>query len=444
MRVFTTINYNGCKCFYIDGPGGSGKTFVYKTIYNLLKSQSKNVCCMAFTGIAATLLPTGKTVHKVLGLPVPLLSDSSSNISVQSKEGQFLRETDVFIWDEAPMAPRYALEIMDRTLKDIMNNNLLFGGKIVILGGDFRQLLPVLPRANRSELINLSIKNSLLWNSFTKFKLCRNMRITDEDIAFSEFVLDIGNGDLNDDDNNVSIPERCIIRNTNFINCTYGDLIRNHLYDELSSSVILSPRNADVNEINKMIVSLLDSRNERMYTSVDSADNCDDNGLMRELILPEYLNSLNPQSLPPYELHLRINCIVILIRNISINDGLCNGTRLRILDLTDNLLKCKIITSDKAGGIVFINRITLYSDNDYPFTFKRRQFPVRHAFAMTINKAQGETFSNVFIDLRKNVFTHGQLYVAMSRVRTWNGLKILIVSETDNKVKNYVFKEILL
>ena len=83
--------------------------------------------------------------------------------------------------------PCYALEIMNRTLKDIINNNLLFGGKIVILG-DFRQLLTVLSRENRSELINLSIKNSFLWNSFTKFKLYRNMRITDKDIAFSRFL----------------------------------------------------------------------------------------------------------------------------------------------------------------------------------------------------------------------------------------------------------------
>ena len=117
---------------------------------------------MAFTGIAATLLPKGMTVHKVLGLLVPLLSDSSSNIPVQSKEGQFLRQTDVFIWDEAPMAPRYVLEIMDKTLEDIMSNDLLFGGKIVILGGDFRQLLPILPRSIRSETINLSIKSSIL------------------------------------------------------------------------------------------------------------------------------------------------------------------------------------------------------------------------------------------------------------------------------------------
>ena len=91
LSVSKVIDYNSSRCFYIDDPGGSAKTFVYTTLYNLLKSQNKNVCCMAFTGIAATLLPKGMVVYKVLGLPVPLLSDSSSNIPVQSKEWQFLR-----------------------------------------------------------------------------------------------------------------------------------------------------------------------------------------------------------------------------------------------------------------------------------------------------------------------------------------------------------------
>ncbi|KMQ88044.1 hypothetical protein RF55_12537, partial [Lasius niger] len=114
-------NHNN-NCFYIDGPGGSG--------------------------IAATLLPEGKTTHKTFGLPVPLFNDSSSSIKIQSKEAQYLKETDIFIWDEAPMTPRYALEIIDRTLRDIMSNDLPFGGKIILLGGDFRQLLPIKMRVD--------------------------------------------------------------------------------------------------------------------------------------------------------------------------------------------------------------------------------------------------------------------------------------------------------
>ena len=214
-----------------------------------------------------------------------------------------------------------------------MSNDLLFGGKIVILGGNFRQLLPILSRSIRSEVINLSIESSILWNGFHKFQITCNMRAIDEDNSFSKFVLDMGNGDLNDNNDNIDIPERCITTDSNFLNSMYRHLVTNHLCDEMSSSVILATRNLDVNEINKTVVSLLDSYNKRVYTSVDSADHCDDNGLMGEGILPEYINSLNPQNLPPHELHLRVNSIVMLIRNISIHKGLCNGTRLRTLDL---------------------------------------------------------------------------------------------------------------
>ena len=107
------------------------------------------------------------------------------------------------------MAPRYALEIMYRTLKDIISNDRLFGGKIDILGGEFRQLLPILPRSIRSEVINLSIQCSILWNVFHKFQLTWNIRAIDEDISFPKFVLEVENGDLNDSNDNIDIPERC-------------------------------------------------------------------------------------------------------------------------------------------------------------------------------------------------------------------------------------------
>ena len=133
----------------------------------------------------------------------------------------------------------------------------------------------------------------------------------------------------------------------------------------------------------------------------------------------------------------------MLIRNLSINEGLCNGTRLMVIELTDHLLKCKILTGDKTGDIVFLNRITLYCENVYPFTFSRRQFPIKLAFAMTINKSQGQTFDRVGIDLRKDVFNHRQLYVAFSRVRSWQSLKVFLGNQRDNRyVKNYVYKEI--
>ena len=106
----------------------------------------------------------------------------------------------------------------------------------------------------------------------------------------------------------------------------------------------------------------------------------------------------------------------MLIRNINCNEGLCNGTRLRVLDFSNHIIKGEILSGDKTGDIVFISQIILSCNDQYSFNFKRRQFSARPAFATSINKGQGQTFMNVGIDLRKDVFTHGQLYVALSRV----------------------------
>ncbi|CAG9765932.1 unnamed protein product [Ceutorhynchus assimilis] len=126
----TDENNEETSCIYIDGPGGSGKTYLYTTLYGMLKTRNKNVCTMAFTGIAATLLPHGRTVHKTFGLPVPLFSDSNSSIKNNTKEANYLKSVDVFIWDEAPMAPKDALEVIERTLRDLTNNRLPFGAEL--------------------------------------------------------------------------------------------------------------------------------------------------------------------------------------------------------------------------------------------------------------------------------------------------------------------------
>jgi len=231
------------------------------------------------------------------------------------------------------MAPRYALEIMDRTLRDIMNNDFPFGGKIILLCGDFRQLLPINIHATRNEIVNLSIKFSSVWRHFVKFSLTQNMRVFPEEIEFTKFLLDIGDGTLNDSNDNIQIPECCIAPiDANIVEDIYGDLIRKKEFVKMSKCAILSARNIDVDEINKKVVELLDIANERIYTSVDSAVN-NDNGDIGEALLPEYLNSLSPSSLPPHELRLRPHCIIMLIRHLSINEGLCNGTRLMIIEL---------------------------------------------------------------------------------------------------------------
>ena len=350
-------NNRNQRCFFVDGPGGSGKTFIYNTLYHLIKGRKLNVNTMAFTGIAATLLPEGKTVHKTLGLPVPLFADSSSSIKAQSEQGQTLKNVDVFIWDEAPMAPQYALEIMDRLLKDIMQSNSLFGNKIVVLGGDFRQLLPIKENGTKTEIINLSIKFSSLWRHFRKFALTKNMRVLPEELEFAKFVLNVGDGKLNDNHDNIVIPP-CLLSDSNadIVEDIYGEAVRNQDFRKISTRAILSARNIDVDAINKKVVTLLDPSTEKIFTSIDSVDISDDNGEIAATILPEYSHTLSPPSLPPLELCLRKHSVIMLIRNLNINEGLCNGTRLLVLDFTEHLLKCEILTGDHSGIITFISQ----------------------------------------------------------------------------------------
>lgn len=105
----------------------------------------------------------------------------------------------------------------------------------------------------------------------------------------------------------------------NIVERIYGDYIGNKRYEQPAKCAILYARNADVDEINKAVIKLLDESIEKVYTSVKSIENCGDENIA-EVILPEYLNSLSPPSLPPHELRLRVNSIVMLIRNLSMNE----------------------------------------------------------------------------------------------------------------------------
>jgi hypothetical protein len=141
----------------------------------------------------------------------------------------------------------------------------------------------------------------------------------------------------------------------------------------------------------------------------------------------EFLNTLTPNGIPPHVLKLKIGCPVILLRNLDPANGLCNGTRLVIRACQRNSIDVEIVLGQHAGKRVFLTRIPLCPSDDqmFPFQFKRKQFPIRLSFAMTVNKSQGQTIPNVGVYLPAPVFSHGQLYVAMSRATARKNIKIL-------------------
>ena len=121
------------------------------------------------------------TSHKTFKLPLDLESKESAFLKLET-DTKKLREVDPIIWDEASMIPRKALDIVDKTLRDVCNTNLAFGGKLIILG-DFRQILPVIKDGCRSTIVQETIKYSDIWPLFDIKNLNKNIRSNNEKFA---------------------------------------------------------------------------------------------------------------------------------------------------------------------------------------------------------------------------------------------------------------------
>ena len=158
-EVLGYIDSSQPACMFIDGPGGTGKTYLYEALLHAVRGRGEIAIACAWSGIAAILLPGGRTCHSRFGLPVPLPRDSvTSSIAAQSSRAEVLRQARLIVWDEAPMAPKEALEAADSLLRDLMNTDERFGGKVIVLGGDFRQVLPVMPHCSREDIVFHSIR----------------------------------------------------------------------------------------------------------------------------------------------------------------------------------------------------------------------------------------------------------------------------------------------
>jgi ATP-dependent DNA helicase PIF1 len=194
--------------------------------------------------------------------------------------------------------------------------------------------------------------------------------------------------------------------------------------DYITSKAILSTRNDWVEDINLKMINKFHG-GEMLYHSFDEAVDDPHNNYPQE-----FLNTLTPNRLPPHVLKLKIGCLVILLRNLDPANGLCNGTRLVVRGCQRNSIDAEIVLGQHAGKRVFLPQIPLCPSDDemFPFQFKRKQFPIRLSFAMTVNKSQGQTIPNVGVYLPAPVFSHGQLYVAMSRAIARKSIKILSLS----------------
>ncbi|XP_075158174.1 uncharacterized protein LOC142231451 [Haematobia irritans] len=317
--IISAVKSNQGGFYFIDAPGGTGKTFLISFILAKVRSEGNIALAIASSGIAATLLDGGRTAHSALKLPlnIQFKETHTCNIRKDSSMGKVLQTCKIIVWDECTMAHKNSLEALDRTFKDFRSNGKFFGGALLLLAGDFRQTLPVVPRSTPADELNACLKSSFLWRHVKSLQLKTNMRVQLQNDAsatqFSKSLFNLGNG---------QIPAE---PSTNYW---------------LQERALLAAKNLDVNITNNNILQRI-SGCVTTYKSIDT--------IIREEDIVnypvEFLNSLDLPGFPPHILQLKVGVPIILLRNID-PPRFCNGTRLAVKKLHNNLIEGTIITGN--------------------------------------------------------------------------------------------------
>ncbi|KAE8223141.1 hypothetical protein CF319_g3776 [Tilletia indica] len=315
--------------FFLQGSGGCGKTFVMNAILSHVRGQSHIAIAVASSGIASIMLEGGRTAHFRFKLPLALDANTNCSIKAQSDSAEVFRRMRLIVWDEAPMQTRYAFEAVDRMLRDIRRDIRPFGGCTVLMSGDWKQTLPVVRRASEAQVVFVCLHKSYLWNSVAQLQLHTNVRLLqtvgvhrENQQQYADWILSIGHGQDNTDDGTVAILPQLRM---------YADSIQrlcDFVYDDLISSreprplyyrrrAILHSRNADVDVTNNHVLERLPGEPYHFYAA-DRA--LDIGGEQDHAFTPEYLASLAPSGIPPFKLSLKLNCVVMLIRNLDPSD----------------------------------------------------------------------------------------------------------------------------
>ncbi|KAG2218417.1 hypothetical protein INT45_012936 [Circinella minor] len=273
-----------------------------------------------------------------------------------------------------------------------------------------------------------------------------------EATSFAQKLLSIGNGD-HPYSETVEIPEEWLMDSndvTALIDTVYPSIRSPESHPtHYDGRAILAPKNVNVDDINDLAYSIFPGEG-RSYISNNKIIDSDDPEGASATYPVKFLHSIATIGVPRHELQLKIGMSIILLRNLDPDRGLCNGTKLYVTALHDHIIGVRRIDQGYNGDEYFLPRINMCTTEDkYPFILWRRQFPVRAAFAMTINKAQGETLSTVGTYLDEPVFAHGQLYVALSRATDSANIKVALnlSNQKDNtipKTNTVVYHEALL
>ena len=490
-HVYLSIEKGESKIYFLAGSAGTGKSTIMKKIIHKTRSQNKIVLGCAATALAAQVYDSFDTFHGLFKYPVVKEMEDIDQIDCvelnmtnfpQRKE--LIENAKVIIWDEAPSNEYHCF-------KTVYNYFKFFEGKVVILLGDWKQTPPVVKYGCVSDIIKASIINSPVWQLFNIYKLTINMRLygmiknnqnSEEYInkqkLYAEMLIHVGEGTFdninvinyninnsyseqnNNLDHNHVENEKIGLQTIKIPMLNYTKNIDNALefvfpgkfecLENFSNSAILCATNKSVNEWNNLIQSYNSEKEHTLY-SYNSFDMVDDvNNTIKAMITPHVLQSYNESNVPPHKLVLKVNDICFIMRNLNKKEGLTNNTRVRIIKISKYSIRvCTLNTNYPKYFNIPRIRFNVNLPYGTSYTMCRLQFPLRLAYSMTYNKSQGQEFKKCLVDITSPPFTHGHLYVALSRIRNCESIKIFfdektLIDETDGIpiLQNYVYQSL--
>jgi len=361
-----------------------------------------------------------------------------SSINGMDSRAELIRNASVITWDEAPMTNKAVLACMEEVCRLITGEQeTAFGGKIVILLGDFRQTCPVIPRGSRAQVVDASIKSSHLWQHFQVFRLTELIRNANDN-EYAEFLNEIGDGAGPD-------VELDLLEHVESEEDIISFVFPPHILAEPSlclARAILAPTNAQIGHYNSIILNRLPGEC-RTYLAADSLKEANDNNVVPPGSILDYVARKPPTGLPPSDLRVKVGAVYRILRNFSVDRGLVKNTRVVVTELGVRLITVRILGQQHAGEDILIPRITFTATLKSGHTLIRRQFPLALAYAVTFHGCQGLTLDRIGVELTLPVFSHGQLYTALSRIRE-RGHGVVRVAPNTSGTTNITYEEILI